>query len=75
LQNNTNIHYVHSQHFSRLDEQTHAAISRGLPDPTKLKNVASLRHGNSPGITKYNEILDDFRKKDHEENMWSYKNR
>ena len=57
LQNNTNIHYVHSQHFSRLDEQTHAAISRGLPEPTKLKNTVSQRHGNSPGITKHSKIL------------------
>jgi hypothetical protein len=28
-----------------------------MPEPIKLKNVASQRHGNSPGITKYSKIL------------------
>jgi hypothetical protein len=59
LQNNNNMHYIHSQHSSRLYEQTHVSISRGLPEPTTLNNVDSLHQRHCPKITTHSKILNE----------------
>jgi len=54
--NSADIHFVYSQHLSRLTEQHMCAICRRLPEPTRLRMCHLSHHINYPGITICNFI-------------------